>query len=176
MAVSFLPQRTYDTIWQLNLEELSAAGIRLILSDLDNTISPYSVAEPPEQVFAWKQQLEHHQIKLFVLSNNRSPTRIKQYCRALGVPFIDHAGKPKTVSFFRAMEQMGCTPEETIMLGDQIFTDVLGGNRAGIPVYLVKPIRIRDNPLRALRHGLELPFILAANIRQAYRMRRKSIQ
>lgn len=176
MAISFLPQRVYHSIWQVDLEELSAAGIRLILSDLDNTISPYSVAEPPESVFAWKQQLEDHQMTLFVLSNNRSPTRIKRYCRKLGVPFIDHAGKPKTTSFFRAMEQMGCTPEETVMLGDQIFTDVLGGNRAGIPVHLVKPIRIRDNPLRALRHGLEMPFIWAAKMRQAYRMHRKSIQ
>ncbi|MBQ1351698.1 MAG: YqeG family HAD IIIA-type phosphatase [Oscillospiraceae bacterium] len=176
MPFSLLPTRVYSSIDQLEPDALQAAGVRLILSDLDNTISPYSVAEPPETVFAWKRALEAHQITLFILSNNRSPTRIRRYCEKLGVPFIDHAGKPKTASFFRAMEQMDCTEKETIMLGDQIFTDVLGGNRAGIPVYLVKPIRIRDNPFRALRHGLEQPFILAARLRQAYQMRRKSTQ
>ena len=166
MAFSLLPDRVYQSIYQLDPEALAASGIRLIVADLDNTISPYSVGEPTKEIFAWKETLQHHGISLFILSNNRSPTRIKKYCHQLGVPFIDHAGKPRKASFLKAMEQMGCRKEETIMIGDQIFTDVLGGNNAGIPVYLVKPIRIRGHLFRILRHGLEQPFILLAKWRQ----------
>ncbi|MDD4509522.1 MAG: YqeG family HAD IIIA-type phosphatase [Oscillospiraceae bacterium] len=176
LAFSLLPHRVYDSIYQLDPEALGRSGVRLMLTDLDNTISPYSISEPTEAVLAWKEKLEQHGITLFVLSNNRSATRIKRYCQMLQVPFIDHAGKPKKTSFLQAMEQMGATKEETIMVGDQIFTDVLGGNRVGIPVYLVKPIRIRDNILRILRHGFEWPFILIAKIRQGYRMRRGFIK
>ncbi len=173
MAFSLLPDRVYATIDQLDPETLAASGIRLMLADLDNTISPYSVGEPTEKVIAWKETLERNGISLFVLSNNRSPTRIKQYCYQLGIPFIDHAGKPRKASFLKAMEQMGCGKDETIMVGDQIFTDVLGGKNAGIPVYLVKPIRIRDNFFRILRHGLEQPFILLAKWRQRHQAGQK---
>ena len=169
MAFSLFPHHMYDSIHQMDPAALAAAGVRLVLADLDNTISPYSVSEPTEEVLAWKRGLEQHGIALFILSNNRSKTRVKEYCRLLDVPFIDHAGKPKRASFLRAMEQMGAAPEETVMVGDQIVTDVLGGSRAGIPVYLVKPIRIRDNILRILRHGLEQPVIFLAKMRRSHR-------
>ena len=66
MPFSLLPTRVYSSIDQLEPDALQAAGVRLILSDLDNTISPYTVAEPPETVFAWKRALEAHQITLFI--------------------------------------------------------------------------------------------------------------
>ena len=167
MAISLLPDRVYGTLDQIDWESLAGSGLRLLLADLDNTISPYSVFEPTEAVFAWKARLERCGIRLFVLSNNRSKTRTKHYCRLLQVPYIHHAGKPRAASFCKAMEQMGCSREETLMVGDQVFTDVCGAKNAGIAVYLVKPICIRDNPLRALRHGIQQPFIWAARLRTA---------
>ena len=76
------------------------------------------------------------------------------------MPFIGHAGKPKTPSFVRAMERMGVTREQTAIVGDQVFTDVLGGNRAGVTAILVEPIRLAGNPGRYLRYAVEVPFRL----------------
>ena len=83
------------------------------------------------------------------------PSRFSQ---ALGVPFVGHAGKPKPGSFYKAMEQMGCTAEQTAIVGDQIFTDILGGRNAGVLTLLVEPIRLAGNPGRYLRYAVEWPF------------------
>ncbi|MPN22358.1 hypothetical protein SDC9_169741 [bioreactor metagenome] len=106
---------------------------------------------------AWNRSLRSCGIDLFILSNNRSPRRAQDYCAQLGVPYIAHAGKPRAASFRRAMERMGRTPAETVMVGDQIFTDAAGAKNAGIPILLVRPIRL-DNPFRALRYAAEQPF------------------
>ena len=83
-----------------------------------------------------------------MLSNNRHPERPRRFSQALGVPFLGHAGKPKPGGFRRAMEQMGCTPEQTAIVGDQLFTDILGGRNAGVFTLLVEPIRLAGNPGR----------------------------
>mgnify|MGYP002564676039 CR=1 FL=1 len=119
---------------------------------------PYGVPLPTDEVRAWKEQLQNTGVTLFVLSNNRHADRPRIFCQALGIPFIGHAGKPKADSFLQAMERMGVSPEQTAIVGDQIFTDVLGGNRAGVTTILVKPIRLAGNPGRYLRYAVELPF------------------
>ena len=93
-----------------------------------------------------------------MLSNNRHPERPRRFSQALGVPFLGHAGKPKPGGFRRAMEQMSCTPEQTAIVGDQLFTDILGGRNAGVLTLLVEPIRLAGNPGRYLRYGAEWPF------------------
>ncbi|MDD4715225.1 MAG: YqeG family HAD IIIA-type phosphatase [Oscillospiraceae bacterium] len=161
MGFSLLPDRVIGSIFNLNVKALAEGGVRLLLADLDNTIVPYSVSEPTEQVFSWVNRLDQNGIRLFIISNNRSKTRIKQYCARLGVPYVDHAGKPGTRSFLRAMEQMHVSPRQTAVIGDQIFTDVLGAKRAGLFVILVRPIDL-SHPLRALRYQMERPVIAAA--------------
>lgn len=149
-----------DSIYDISGEALAKRGIKLLLADLDNTLVPYGVPLPDEKVKAWRDELNAHGVTLFVLSNNRHESRPRIFSEGLGVPYIGHAGKPKTGSFFKAMEQMGVTKEETAIIGDQIFTDVLGGNRAGISTILVKPIRLAGNPGRYLRYAVEVPFRL----------------
>jgi HAD superfamily (subfamily IIIA) phosphatase, TIGR01668 len=146
-----------DFIAQLPLEALRAQGKTLLLADLDNTLAAYGQAEPDEALMVWKAALEAAGLRLFVLSNSRSKTRAAIFCTALGVPFIAHAGKPRVASFHRALEQMGATAAETVMLGDQIFTDIWGANRAGIESILFKPIRLAGNPGRYVRYAVELP-------------------
>lgn len=153
-----LADRTFRSIFDIEPSALAAAGIRLLLADLDNTLVPYGVPEPDEAVRAWERALKAEGVKLFILSNNRKSDRARRFAEALGVPFIGHAGKPKTPSFYRAMEEMGCTPAQTAIVGDQIFTDILGGRRAGVTTLLVEPIRLAGNPGRYLRYGVEWPF------------------
>lgn len=158
MAFSFLADRVCGSIYDLSGRELADQGIRLLLADLDNTLVPYGVAEPTDEVRAWNEQLKAAGVTLFVLSNNRHAQRPRIFCDALGIPFIGHAGKPKTHSFALAMERMGVGREQTAIVGDQIFTDILGGSRSGVRTILVRPIRLAGNPGRYLRYAAELPF------------------
>ena len=149
-----------DNIYDITGEALARRGIRLLLADLDNTLVPYGVPLPDERLKAWRDELKEHGVTLFILSNNRHESRPRIFAQALDVPYIGHAGKPKTPSFFAAMEQVGVTREQTAIIGDQIFTDVLGGNRAGVATILVRPIRLAGNPGRYLRYAVEVPFRL----------------
>ena len=147
-------------IYELTGEALERRGFRLLLADLDNTLVPYGVPLPDERLKRWRDDLAHHGVTLFILSNNRKEHRPRIFAEALDVPYIGHAGKPKTPSFYRAMEQLGVTKEQTAIVGDQVFTDVLGGNRAGVSAILVEPIRLAGNPGRYLRYAVEIPFRL----------------
>ena len=169
MGVSLLARRTYRSIYDIDPAGLAGRGIRLLLADLDNTLVPYGVAEATGEVRAWEEALRAAGVTLFILSNNRHPDRARRFAQSLGVPFIGHAGKPKTPSFFRAMEEMGCTRAQTAIVGDQIFTDILGGNNAGVETLLVEPIRLAGNPGRYLRYAAEWPFRAISKRRRSNR-------
>lgn len=149
-----------DDIYTLTPALLKQLGVHLLLADLDNTLAAYGQELPDARLIAWYQALREQDIVLFVLSNSRSKTRAPIFCTALGAPYLAHAGKPKPQGFLQAIKQMNCQPKETLMVGDQIFTDILGANRAGIRSVLVRPIRLAGNPGRYLRYAAELPFRL----------------
>lgn len=167
MSLSFLADAVCDSIYDIQPSALAQAGIKLLLADLDNTLVPYGVPMPTDKVRAWNEELRAAGVTLFVLSNNRHADRPRVFCDALGAPFIGHAGKPKTPSFFQAMERMGVTHAQTAIVGDQIFTDILGGSRAGVTTILVRPIRLAGNPGRYLRYAAELPFRLLSKRRRS---------
>lgn len=156
----FRARFTANDIYELSGEALARRGFKLLLADLDNTLVPYGVPLPDEKLKAWRDELAHHGVALFILSNNRKEHRPRVFAEELGVPYIGHAGKPKTPSFCQAMERLGVTREQTAIVGDQVFTDVLGGNRAGVSTILVQPIRLAGNPGRYLRYAVEVPFRL----------------
>lgn len=158
MPFSLIPRGVYPSVTALEPEALAAKGVRLVLADLDNTLVPYKVPEPTPDIVAWKEALERAGIRLFLLSNSRKPHRARHFAEVLGIPFQGHSGKPKRGGYFKAMERMGVRPEETVMVGDQIFTDTLGANRAGVVPLLVEPIRLAGNPGRYIRYAVETPF------------------
>lgn len=149
-----------NSIYDISGEALARRGIKLLLADLDNTLVPYGVPLPDAKLLRWRDELHAYGVTLFILSNNRHEERPRIFAEGLDVPYIGHAGKPKSPSFVRAMEEMRVTREQTAIIGDQIFTDVLGGNRAGVTTILVKPIRLAGNPGRYLRYAVEVPFRL----------------
>lgn len=157
MGNALIPWQWYSSIYQLDLAALADRGITLLLADLDNTLIPYGESLPNQRLVEWEAQLRRHGIQLFILSNSRKPNRVGRFAQALGVPFQGHSGKPRRGGYLRAMEKMGRTRAETAMIGDQIFTDIWGGNRAGVSTLLVDPIAL-DNPFRTLRYWVETPF------------------
>lgn len=152
-----IPDFLFESIYDIDPARLRARGVTLLLADLDNTLAPYGVQTPPEEVRAWKARLEGAGIRLFILSNSRRPGRAARFAEALGVPYEGHAGKPKGGGFRRAMARCGVEPAQTAIVGDQIFTDIWGGNRAGVLTLMVKPIEF-GTVFRALRYGIETPF------------------
>ena len=160
MPFSLIPRGVYPAVTQISPKALAEKGVRLVLADLDNTLVPYRVTEPSRAVRQWRDALAAEGIALFLLSNSRKPGRPHSFAQKLDIPCIGHAGKPKREGFFRAMERIGVTPDQTMMVGDQIFTDVLGANRSGVTPLLVKPIRLAGNPGRYIRYAVETPFRL----------------
>ena len=136
MKFPFVPDYYFPDIYAIDPERLRARGVKVLLADLDNTLAPYGVPRPSGEVVAWRAQ---------------------HYAEALGIPYEGHAGKPKSGGFRRALARMNAAPEEAAIVGDQIFTDILGGNRAGVLTLLVHPIRF-GTVFRALRFGIETPF------------------
>ena len=152
-----VPKYLFDSIYDIEPSRLQARGIRLLLADLDNTLVTYATRKPTTQVRAWKEALERAGVTLFILSNSRKPGRAQRFAEELGVPYEGHAGKPKSDGFQRAMARMGVGPEQTAIVGDQIFTDIWGGNNAGIMTIMVRPVQF-GTAFRFLRYGVETPF------------------
>ena len=158
MPFSPIPRGVYPSVAQIDPKTLAQRGIRLVLADLDNTLAPYGETCPFPEILAWKAGLEAEGIALFLLSNSRKPRRAEHFAKALGIPFLGHAGKPKSGGYLRAMERMGRTSAQTAMVGDQIFTDILGAKRTGMLALMVEPIQLAGNPGRYLRYAVEEPF------------------
>lgn len=165
MGFSPVPNAYYRRVLDIVPEELTARGITLLLADLDNTLVPYKTPKPDEALIRWRERLQAGGVELFLLSNSRKPGRPKAFADALGIDFVGHAGKPKRAGYLEAMKRTGRTPDQAAMVGDQIFTDILGGNRAGVTTLLVQPIRLAGNPGRYIRYWVETPFRLLARRR-----------
>ncbi|MEG0765229.1 MAG: YqeG family HAD IIIA-type phosphatase [Pseudoflavonifractor sp.] len=158
-----IPDRVYPHVCAIDPADLRRQGITLLLADLDNTLAKYGQQDPDPAVLAWKNQLQAAGITLFLLSNSRKPVRVAHYAAALDIPFLGHAGKPRSKGFLAAMAEMKVGPRQTAMVGDQIFTDMLGAKCAGVKALLVEPIALSGNPGRYLRYAVETPFRAAGN-------------
>lgn len=158
MAFSLLADVEVRAITDLEPQWFRQRGIRLMLLDFDNTVVAYTATEPSEEFLAWLEQLRDANIAVMVVSNSRKSRRVPEFCRRFGIPWIKRAGKPNPKGIRRAMEQQGFSPAETAMAGDQTFTDILGGNLAGVTTVLVYPIHF-SNPFQVIRYGLEQPWI-----------------
>lgn len=146
----------FDYITDITPEKLNDKGIKLVLADLDNTLEPYNALEPREEIIRWHESLRAAGITLCIVSNNKKTSGVK-YLEKLGAPYIVDAKKPKADSLLAAMDRFGGDRNSTVMVGDQTFTDVLAGHRAGVPVLMVRPVKLED-PLRTLRYWAEWIF------------------
>lgn len=153
-----IPDRVYQSVLDIDPAELRARGVTLLLADLDNTLARYGQPEPDRQVRDWRERLRAGGVELFLLSNSRRPARVSRYAETLDIPVLGHAGKPGRKGYLQAMERMGRTPAQTAMVGDQIFTDILGAKRSGVTALLVEPVDLRGNLGRYLRYMVETPF------------------
>ena len=123
----------------VSVEGLVRDGVRLVLLDRDNTCVPRDARVAPDVVTAWLDRAREAGLELCLVSNNFHTSHVSRTARELGVDFVDHAMKPLPLALRRAMRRAGARPEETVMIGDQVFTDVAAGNLAGVRTVLVRP-------------------------------------
>ncbi len=164
MRISLLPAVMVPSVTELTPAFLESRGIQLLMLDFDNTIVPYTTSTPTAEMELWLKCMVRVGVKLCVVSNSHKD-RVKIFCRKYGIPCVTHAKKPFSKGIRECLELFSLTPEQCAIAGDQIFTDTLGGNLAGLQTVLVKPIHNHNFWLKA-RHVLEQPFILAARKRR----------
>lgn len=140
----FRATRYVASVDRIDVGSLVAAGVRLVLLDRDNTCVPRDARVAPPAVKAWLGRLRDAGIAACLLSNNFHSAEVAASARELGCPAVDHAMKPAPFSAWAAMARMGVGPEQTVIVGDQVFTDVLAGNLAGVRTILVRPQSRRD--------------------------------
>ncbi|CAM3113465.1 YqeG family HAD IIIA-type phosphatase [Filibacter tadaridae] len=139
----FLPNEFVKTVFQVTPEYLRAKGIKGVITDLDNTLVAWDNPAATPEIIEWMKGMNNAGILVTVVSNNNE-MRVKTFCDPLGTPFICDARKPMTKSFKKACAAMGTKKEETVVIGDQLMTDILGGNRKGLHTILVVPVASSD--------------------------------
>jgi len=133
------PTQVVDSVKELTPDTLKARGIAAIITDLDNTLVPWRHYDVMPGVVEWLAALEVAGIKICIASNTIHTERLKQLAETMGIPFVDRVRKPRTGGFRRAMRLMGSNTKNTAVFGDQLFTDILAGNRLGLHTILLRP-------------------------------------
>jgi HAD superfamily phosphatase (TIGR01668 family) len=142
MLKQFYPASRKESTYEIPFEELYRQGIRGVIFDVDNTLVPHDAPADTRAKELFKR-LREIGLESCLASNNKEP-RVKKFAQAVGTKYIYKAGKPKRRGYKEAMKQMGTRAENTVFVGDQIFTDIWGANRAGITSILVKPINPKE--------------------------------
>jgi len=150
----FAPDATYLCYRDVTPDALTAAGIRALILDIDNTLAPYEQPEPDDAIRTWLAGLAAAGIRAGFLSNNHGE-RVTLFNETLGLPVLFDAHKPLIKKARRMIALLGATPETTAFLGDQIFTDIWTAHRAGARGFLVPPIKDKTDGLTRLKRRLE---------------------
>lgn len=154
MFSKFLPNEQIDQIFDLKPEKLKEKGIKGIITDLDNTLVAWDVKDATPDVIAWFKTMEENDIKVTIISNNNQE-RVTVFSEPLGTPFVFSARKPLSRAFKTVARQMDLKKEEILVVGDQLMTDVLGGNMAGFYTVLVVPVVQTDGKITKINRFME---------------------
>jgi hypothetical protein len=133
------PTRVVASVKEIDPAELKSVGIDAIITDLDNTLVPWRHYEISPGVIEWLAQLKVAGIKICIASNTIHTSRLRKLAETLDIPFVEGVQKPRRGGFLRAMRLMGSKAANTAVMGDQLFTDVLAGNRLHLMTILLRP-------------------------------------
>ena len=137
------------------LNELKAKGITAVILDLDDTLLSRTSTDITPKLYSFVENLKELEFKICISSNNRFPSRVKFVARELSLPYTSLAFKPLPQAFEKALTMLESSKKETAIIGDQLFTDILGGNLFGIHTILVNFLTPETSPLRQLMRNAE---------------------
>ena len=153
MLECLYPKVYLDSTYEIDFEQYYQDGYRAIIFDIDNTLVPHG-APADQRAIALFKRLHALGYQTMMLSNNKEP-RVKMFCDAVDAEYIYKAGKPNPANYREAMKRMHTDEKNTLFVGDQIFTDGWGANKAGIYSILVKPIHPKEEIQIVLKRYLE---------------------
>jgi len=153
MLRKFYPKRIADSSFVINYQKLYDEGYRGIIFDIDNTLVEHG-ADADQRAINLIAKLKEIGFEVCLISNNKEE-RVARFNREIQVKFIHNAKKPGRKNFINATKLMGTTIDNSVFVGDQLFTDVYGANRVGIMTYFVKPIGPKEEIQIVLKRKLE---------------------
>ncbi|AFS69880.1 MULTISPECIES: YqeG family HAD IIIA-type phosphatase [Exiguobacterium] len=149
------PKHFVASIYDIDLEMLKRNGVKAILTDLDNTLVAWNIADAPDELVSWLDMVNNqYGFDVIIVSNNNGD-RVKKFADPLGLHYIAPARKPLPIGFKRALTEFGYHAKEVVFLGDQLFTDVLGANSVGIEVIHVQPVVKTDGVVTKFNRLME---------------------
>lgn len=144
LLVKYLcPDLYVQSVLDVDLGDLKARGYNTLLFDLDNTLVGWRAPRLSDEVLGWLRLASQLDFKMCIISNSLV-RRVTRFSKSLGIPAIPKAVKPMKGPFLRAIALLGADPARTVVIGDQLFTDVLGGKRLGMLSILVLPVDKRE--------------------------------
>ena len=149
----FFPDEDYESTYKIDFQKYYNEGYRAVIFDIDNTLVPHD-APADDRAVALFKNLKDIGFNCMLLSNNKEP-RVKKFNDAVGASYIYKANKPFKSGYIEAMKRLGSCEENTLFVGDQLFTDVWGAKRVGIRSLLVKPIDPKEEIQIVLKRYLE---------------------
>lgn len=156
----FLPDKIFNNLLDIDITLLKKYDLKGLLLDIDNTLAQHNYDAPFEYVNSWINQLKSNNIKLLLVSNNNK-ARVSKFGKLLDIGYIYGCKKPLVKNILAGCSRLGVDKTNIAIVGDQIFTDVLGGNRAKIKTFLVIPEDFNHEKtwLFSLKRRLERHFI-----------------
>ncbi len=143
MYQKFVPSQYVKTVFDITPEMLMKKEIRGIITDLDNTLVEWDRPEATPMLIDWLRSMKEAGIQVVIVSNNNE-LRVKSFADPLGIPFIYQARKPMGRAFRKALKLMNVSRESVVVIGDQMLTDIFGGNLNKLHTILVLPVAKSD--------------------------------
>lgn len=136
----FSPDYLEARVEDIELERWRQDGIRGVILDVDDTLTTHNSPRVTAAVLNWLKHTQQQGFACIIVSNNRYPEHIEHISRRLGIPAIARARKPRANGFRWALKELDLPPEQVVVVGDRLLTDILGGARMGMKTCLVAPV------------------------------------
>lgn len=152
--MNIYPDAYFKKVENIDIEFLNKNKIKALVLDVDNTLVDYT-KKMTESVIKWAKELKGQGVKLYILSNTNDKKKIEDIVKTIDVPYQSFAMKPFKRGFIKAQKELGENSENIAIVGDQIFTDIIGGKRCKMFTILVDPIKEKDFWYTAWKRPIE---------------------
>lgn len=152
--MNLYPKELLSSVEEISIELIKNNKLKALILDVDNTLIDYAKNLSEEKI-KWAKGLKGQGVKLYILSNSNKKEKVKNVANKLEIPYILFAKKPFKKGFLKIQKELNLKPEEIGVVGDQIFTDIIGGNRCKMFTILVEPIDKKDLLITAWKRPIE---------------------
>ena len=152
--MNIYPKELLNKVEEITIEFIQKNKLKALILDVDNTLIDYNKNLSQEKI-QWAKNLKGQGVKLYILSNSNNKEKVEKVANTLNIPYVLFARKPFKKGFLTIQKELKLNSEQIGVVGDQIFTDVIGGNRCKMFTILVEPIDKKDLLITAWKRPIE---------------------